>query len=73
MFESESDSNVSLEVFFDSSKIYIFKVLTFFVVAALLYYFGPPIREFIEKRLGLMFAVFCVLLVGGFILLKVIA
>jgi len=47
--------------------------LRFFVVAALLYYFGPPIREFIEKRLGLMFAVFCVLLVGGFILLKVIA
>ena len=26
--------------------------LRFFVVAALLYYIGQPIREFIEKRLG---------------------
>ena len=27
-------------------------------------------REFIEKRLGLMFILFCVLLIGGFVLLK---
>ena len=47
--------------------------LRFFMVATLLYYFGPPIREFIEKRLWLMFAVFCALLFSGFILLKVIA
>jgi membrane protein YqaA with SNARE-associated domain len=40
--------------------------LRFFIVAALLWKFGPPIREFIEKRLGLMFTLFCVLLVGGF-------
>ena len=33
--------------------------LRFFVVAALLYYIGQPIREFIEKRLGLMFALLC--------------
>ena len=44
--------------------------LRFFVVAALLYYIGQPIREFIEKRLGLMFTLFCVLLIGGFVLLK---
>jgi len=44
--------------------------LRFFAVAALLYWFGPPIREFIEKRLGLVFTVFVVLLFGGFIAIK---
>jgi len=40
--------------------------LRFFIVAGLLYFFGEPIRTFIEKRLGLMFILFCVLLIGGF-------
>lgn len=44
----------------------------FFLVAALLYWFGPPIRDFIEKRLGLMTILFVVLLVGGFVVLKVL-
>ena len=44
--------------------------LRFFVVAALLYWIGQPIREFVEKRLGLMFTLFCMLLVGGFVLLN---
>lgn len=44
--------------------------LRFFIVAALLWKFGPPVREFIEKRLGLMFTLFCILLVGGFAALK---
>ncbi|WP_108258519.1 YqaA family protein [Mangrovicoccus ximenensis] len=44
--------------------------LRFFIVAGLLWKFGPPIRDFIEKRLGLMFTVFCVLLVGGFAVVK---
>jgi membrane protein YqaA with SNARE-associated domain len=44
--------------------------LRFLVVSALLYWFGPAIRDFIEKRLGLVFTVFCVLLVGGFIAIK---
>ena len=42
----------------------------FFIVAALLYFFGPPIRYFIEKRLGLMTALFSILLVGGFIAVR---
>ncbi len=46
--------------------------LRFFTVSALLYKFGPPIREFIEKRLGLMFFLFCFLLIGGFIAIKYI-
>lgn len=40
--------------------------LRFFLVAALLYFFGEPIRDFIEKRLTLMFVLFVLLLVGGF-------
>ena len=46
--------------------------LRFFIVAALLWKFGPPIRDFIEKRLGLVFVVFVVLLVGGFAALKLL-
>ena len=44
--------------------------LRFFVLAALLWKFGPPIREFIERRLGLLFTLFCVLLVGGFVVVR---
>ena len=44
--------------------------LRFYVVAALLWYFGPPIRDFIERRLGLMFTLFCILLVGGFVVAR---
>lgn len=44
--------------------------LIFFVIAGLLYAFGQPIREFIEKRLALMFTLFLVLLFGGFIAIK---
>ena len=46
------------------------RTLVFFVIAGLLYAFGQPIREFIEKRLGLMFTIFLVLLFGGFIAIK---
>lgn len=42
----------------------------FFLVAALLYFFGPPIRAFIEERLGLVTVGFTVLLVGGFIAIR---
>ena len=44
----------------------------FFLVAALLWKFGIPIRDFIEKRLGLLTLIFSVLLVGSFLLLKYI-
>ncbi len=42
----------------------------FALVAGLLYYFGPPIRDFIERRLGLAFTIFMVLLIGGFLLIR---
>lgn len=44
----------------------------FFIVAALLWKFGDPIRDFIEKRLGLVLALFLALLLGGFALVRVI-
>jgi len=46
--------------------------LRFFVVAALLWKYGAPIRDFIERRLGLMFALFILLLIGGFYVVKYI-
>ncbi|MBJ3762922.1 DedA family protein [Maribius pontilimi] len=42
----------------------------FFIVAALLWKFGPAIRDFIERRLGLVFSACLVLLLGGFALVK---
>jgi len=42
--------------------------LRFFIEASLLYWIGPPIRAFIEKWLGLVFTLFVVILVGGFVL-----
>lgn len=44
----------------------------FFLVAALLWKFGAPIRDFIEKRLGLVVAAGFILLIGGFLLIKVL-
>ena len=44
--------------------------LRFFLVAWLLYWFGEPIREFIERRLGMMFVLGMVLLIGGFVMVR---
>lgn len=44
--------------------------LRFFLVAFLLWKFGPPIRDFIERRLGLVFTVLVIALVGGFVALR---
>jgi len=44
--------------------------IRFFVVSGLLYLFGPPVKAFIEERLGLVFTVGVVLLVGGFVVAK---
>ena len=46
------------------------RAIRFFAVAGLLYYFGAPIRSFIEERLGLMFTIFMVLLIGGFVVAR---
>jgi membrane protein DedA with SNARE-associated domain len=48
----------------------IARSMRFYLVAALLYFFGQPIREFIERRLTLVTTVFVVVLVGGFVAVK---
>lgn len=50
----------------------ISRSMRFFLVAGLLYLFGEPIRAFIEKRLTLVTSVFAVLLIGGFLIVKLL-
>ena len=44
--------------------------LRFYVVAGLLWKYGEPIREMIERRLGLMFTLFVAILLGGFLAVR---
>lgn len=59
-----------LNLFAFVASAIVARALRFFIVATLLWKFGPPIRDFIEKRLGLVFTVFCVLFIGGFFLVR---
>lgn len=61
-------TGLSLPVFIFSSIVA--RSLRFFVVATLLWKFGSPIRDFIERRLGLVFTAFIVLLLAGIYLVK---
>ncbi len=63
-------TGLALPVFILSSIVA--RGLRFFVVAGLLYWAGPPIRTFIERRLGLMFTLFVILLFGGFLAVKLL-
>ena len=44
--------------------------LRFFLIAALLWWFGDSVRVFIERRLMLVTSLFAVVLVGGFVALR---
>lgn len=46
------------------------RAMRFYLVAALLYWYGEPIREFIEKRLNLLATLLVVGLVGGFVAIR---
>lgn len=46
--------------------------LRFFLVAALIYRFGPPITRFIDKYFNWLALAFGVLLVGGFVLIELL-
>lgn len=48
----------------------ISRSLRFFLLAALLWWFGPAVRDFIEKRLMLVTTAFAVCLVGGFLVIR---
>lgn len=46
------------------------RAMRFYLVTGLLYWFGEPVREFIEKRLSLVTTAFVILLVGGFVAIR---
>lgn len=50
----------------------IARAFIFFLLAGLLWKFGPPIREFVEKRFGLVTTIFFVLLLGGFAVVRLL-
>ena len=61
-------TGLSLPVFVVSSIVA--RGFRFFILAALLWKFGAPIRTFIEKYLGLLFTLFVILLFAGFYVLR---
>ncbi|WP_026381630.1 YqaA family protein [Afifella pfennigii] len=61
-------TGLSLPVFMVASIVA--RGIRFFAVAGLLYAFGPPVRAFIERRLGLVFTVSLALLLGGFVVAR---
>ena len=61
-------TGLSLGVFVAASILA--RGLRFFLVAALLRRFGPPVQAFVEKRLGLAFTAFVALLLGSFVALR---
>ena len=62
IFSGATQLNLALFV----TVSFVARALRFFLVAALLWRFGPPMRDFIERRLGMVFTVFVVLLIGSF-------
>ena len=44
----------------------------FFIVAGLIYKFGAPVQDFINKYFNLLTIVFLLLLIGGFVLMKLV-
>ena len=63
-------TQLNLAVFFIASCAA--RGLRFFAVAALLWWFGPPIRAFIDKYFGLLSILFVILLIGGFLAVSLV-
>jgi membrane protein YqaA with SNARE-associated domain len=61
-------AHMDLAIFVGASIVA--RAMRFFLVAALLYWFGEPIRAFIEKRLVLVTTLVAVSIIGGFVILK---
>ena len=45
--------------------------MRFFLVAGLLFWFGPPIQRFIDRYFNLLSFLFVILLIGGFLVIKI--
>ena len=61
---------VNFPVFFVASAIS--RAARFFLVSALIYKFGPQIRDFIDKYFNILAVVFTALLIGGFVVFKMV-
>ncbi|HOJ42935.1 MAG TPA: YqaA family protein [Syntrophorhabdaceae bacterium] len=59
---------ISFSVFLIASIIS--RSLRFFLVSALIYIFGNPIKTFIDRYFNLLTIIFTILLIGGFVLIK---
>ena len=62
---------INLAIFFVASLVS--RSLRFFLVAWLLFRYGPGIRAFIDRYFNLLSLIFLVLLLGGFLLLKYVS
>jgi membrane protein YqaA with SNARE-associated domain len=60
--------SISLGPFFIASVIS--RSTRFFAVATLIWFFGPPIKRFIDKYFNLLAILFFILLAGGFLVVK---
>ena len=63
-------AGLSFPIFMIAS--FVARTIRFFGVSALLYWFGPQIRSFIERYFGLVTILFFIMLVGGFALIKLL-
>lgn len=61
-------TGLNLGVFLLSSIVA--RASRFYAVAALLYWFGPPVKEFIDRQLKLVVLAGVVLIVGGFVMVR---
>lgn len=61
---------VNFPIFFVASAVS--RSARFFMVSALIYAFGPKIRRFIDRYFNLLAISFTVLLIGGFVLIKML-
>ncbi len=59
---------INFLIFFIASAIS--RSARFFLVAWLIYAFGPEIRQFIDRYFNILAVLFVVLLIGGFIIIK---
>ncbi len=44
----------------------------FFAVAGLIWFFGPTVKTFIDRYFNILSIIFVILLMGGFVLMKLV-
>ncbi len=63
--------NLSFPMFILASAIS--RTLRFLIVSTLIYKFGAPVKDFIDKYFNLLSVIFTLLLIGGFLIIKTLA